>query len=315
MFERGVKMSENYDLIILGSGPAGITAGIYAMRAYLNTLLLEKNYVTGGQVVNTYEVDNYPGFPKITGMELGEAFENHARDLGLEIRQEEVTGIARDGQGFRIETEQGAYGADAVIIATGTRCRTLGVPGEQNLAGMGVSYCATCDGAFFKDKTVIVAGGGDTAVEDAIFLSRICRKVYLAHRRDRLRAAKILQDRLMQLDNVEILWNCEINEIVGEQQVTGVEIFHNKEDRYTGLDVDGVFVAVGSLPNAQGLSHIADADQNGYIIAGEDCQTSTPGIFAAGDIRTKSLRQIVTAAADGANAAAAAVRYLEDFHK
>lgn len=308
-------MSKNYDLIILGSGPAGITAGIYAKRADLDTLLLEKNYVTGGQMLNTYEVDNYPGMPKISGMDLGEAFENHAKGLGLDIRQGEVAGIDQTRQGFQIHLEQETYCARSVIIATGTRPRLLGVPGEQHLAGMGVSYCATCDGAFFKDRTVAVAGGGDTAVEDAIFLSRICRKVYLIHRRDQLRAAKSLQAQLTKLDNVEILWNCEINEIVGDQQVTGVEIYHNKEGRCTGLDVEGVFVAVGSLPNSQGMERVADTDSNGYFIAGEDCQTSVPGIFAAGDIRTKALRQIVTAAADGANAVTSVLRYLADFRK
>ncbi len=308
-------MNKKYDLVILGSGPAGITAGIYAMRAQLKTLLLEKNYITGGQMLNTYEVDNYPGMPLISGSDLSEAFEEHAKRLGLAIQQGEVSNIIHEGHSFHIQTDQDSYVADSVIIATGTRHRLLDVPGEKNLAGMGVSYCATCDGAFFKDKTVAVAGGGDTAVEDALFLSRICKKVYLIHRRDQLRAAKILQDRLAKQENVEILWNCEINEIVGEQQVSGVEIFHNKEGNYTGLDVDGVFVAIGSLPNSQGLGHIADTDSSGYFIAGEDCKTSTPGIFTAGDIRAKALRQIVTAVADGANAATSAFRYLVDLHK
>lgn len=297
-------MDKKYDLVILGAGPAGITAGIYAMRARLDTVLLEKNYVNGGQVLNTHEVDNYPGFPQISGIALSEAFENHAKQLGLPIQQGEVLEIVKEDHGFRLETEEKTYRSDSVIIAAGARPRLLQVPGEQELAGMGVSYCATCDGAFFKDKTVAVAGGGDTAVEDAIFLSRLCQKVYLIHRRDQLRAAKILQQRVMALDNVDILWNCEIKEILGEEQVTGVKLFHNKENSSRTLPVDGIFIAVGLLPNSQGLENIASTDEMGYFIAGEDCRTDTPGIFAAGDIRTKALRQIVTAAADGANAVA-----------
>ncbi len=305
-------MNKKYDLIILGSGPAGITAGIYAMRAKLNALLLEKDFVSGGQVRNTYEVDNYPGLPQITGIELGEAFEKHARNLNLPIEQGEVTGIFREDGCFRVETDEEIYRADAVIIATGTRHRTLEIPGEAELTGMGVSYCATCDGAFFKEKTVAVAGGGDTAVEDAIFLARICKKVYLIHRRNELRAARILQDRLMKLDNVEILWNCEVEKIIGDQQVTGIKTNRRTEDglEQLSLDVDGIFIAVGVLPNNQGLDGIAETDPAGYLIAGEDCKTSTPGIFAAGDIRTKTLRQIVTAAADGANALASVLQYL-----
>lgn len=311
-------MNKKYDLIILGSGPAGLTAGIYAMRAKLDTLLLEKDFVSGGQVLNTYEVDNYPGLPQITGIELGEAFEKHARNLNLPIEQGEVTGIFRENGCFRVETDGEAYRAAAIIVATGTRHRTLDIPGEAELTGMGVSYCATCDGAFFKEKTVAVVGGGDTAVEDAIFLARICEKVYLIHRRDELRAARILQDRLMELKNVEILWNCEAKKIIGDQQVTGIGIDRRTEEgsERLSLDVDGIFIAVGVLPNNQGLDGIAETDPAGYLVAGEDCKTSTPGIFAAGDIRTKTLRQIVTAAADGANASASVLEYLNtDFHR
>lgn len=307
-------MSRKYDLVILGAGPAGITAGIYAVRARLEVILLEKEYVSGGQVLNTHEVDNYPGIPRISGIGLGEAFENHAKDLGLCIQQGEAKKIEKKDGLFHIETEEAAYLSRTVIIATGARPRLLGVPGEQELSGMGVSYCATCDGAFFKDKITAVAGGGDTAAGDAIFLSRICRKVYLIHRRDQLRAARILQERLRELDNVEILWNTQVVEIQGEDQVTGVKIRQNQ----TGADgqsiqvlaVDGIFIAVGVRPNHQGLEGIASTDENGYFKAGEDCRTDTPGVFAAGDIRTKPLRQIVTAAADGANAAASVLEYI-----
>lgn len=304
-------MEKKYDLVILGAGPAGITAGIYAMRAKLDTLLLDKGYTAGGQVLNTFEVDNYPGMPQVTGLELAEAFEKHAGSAGVPIEQGEVTGIVPMDEGFRIETGERAYQTGAAIIATGTHHRLLNIPGEKELAGRGVSYCATCDGAFFKDKTVAVVGGGDAAVEDAIFLSRICRKVYLIHRRDGLRAARILQDRLTASDKVEILWNHEVKEIAGKEQVTDIEIYDNQKNSRSRLGVDGVFIAVGVLPNIQGLEQIAATDRTGYLIAGEDCRTSTPGIFAAGDIRTKTLRQIITAAADGANAVASVLGSVE----
>ncbi len=304
-------MEKKYDLVILGSGPAGITAGIYAMRARLDTLLLEKGYVTGGQMLNTFEVDNYPGMPQVTGSEMSAAFERHVRQLGLPIRQGEATKIIPDGKGFCIETEEDTYHASAVIIATGTRHRLLNVPGEKELSGMGVSYCATCDGAFYKGKTVAVVGGGDAAVEDGIFLARICKKVYLIHRRDELRAAKILQERLMGLENVEVLWNHEVKEIAGDEHVTDVEVYDNQKNSRSRLAVDGIFIAVGVQPNSQALEQIAATDRAGYFIAGEDCKTSTPGIFAVGDIRTKTLRQIVTAAADGANAVTSVLEYVE----
>lgn len=304
-------MEKKYDLVILGSGPAGITAGIYAMRARLDTLLLEKGYVTGGQMLNTFEVDNYPGMPQVTGSEMSAAFERHVRQLELPIRQGEATKIIPDGKGFCIETEEDTYHASAVIIATGTRHRLLNVPGEKELSGMGVSYCATCDGAFYKGKTVAVVGGGDAAVEDGIFLARICKKVYLIHRRDELRAAKILQERLLGLENVEVLWNHEVKEIAGDEHVTDVEVYDNQKNSRSRLAVDGIFIAVGVQPNSQALEQIAATDRAGYFIAGEDCKTSTPGIFAVGDIRTKTLRQIVTAAADGANAVTSVLEYVE----
>ena len=304
-------MEKKYDLVILGSGPAGITAGIYAMRARLDTLLLEKGYVTGGQMLNTFEVDNYPGMPQVTGSEMSAAFERHVRQLGLPIRQGEATKIIPDGKGFCIETEEDTYHASAVIIATGTRHRLLNVPGEKELSGMGISYCATCDGAFYKGKTVAVVGGGDAAVEDGIFLARICKKVYLIHRRDELRAAKILQERLLGLENVEVLWNHEVKEIAGDEHVTDVEVYDNQKNSRSRLAVDGIFIAVGVQPNSQALEQIAATDRAGYFIAGEDCKTSTPGIFAVGDIRTKTLRQIVTAAADGANAVTSVLEYVE----
>ena len=267
-------MEKKYDLVILGSGPAGITAGIYAMRARLDTLLLEKGYVTGGQMLNTFEVDNYPGMPQVTGSEMSAAFERHMRQLGLPIRQGEATKIIPDGKGFCIETEEDTYHASAVIIATGTRHRLLNVPGEKELSGMGVSYCATCDGAFYKGKTVAVVGGGDAAVEDGIFLARICKKVYLIHRRDELRAAKILQERLLGLENVEVLWNHEVKEIAGDEHVTDVEVYDNQKNSRSRLAVDGIFIAVGVQPNSQALEQIAATDRAGYFIARSEEHTS-----------------------------------------
>lgn len=302
-------MSKKYDLIILGAGPAGMTAGIYAMRAQLDTILLEKNFVNGGQILNTHEVDNYPGIPRISGIELGEAFENHAKGLGLPIEQGEVLKIHREEQGFRIETEEKTYEARTVIIAAGARPRPLLIPGEKELAGMGVSYCATCDGAFFKGKTVAVAGGGDVALEDAIYLARTCEKVYLIHRRDELRGAVVLQEELKGLANVEILYSHTVEEIRGEDAVESLLVRNGKTGENEELKVSGLFVAVGIRPNTELVKDCLKLDPGGYIIAGEDCATELPGLFAAGDVRRKPIRQIITAVADGANAAVAAGTY------
>ncbi len=302
-------MEKKYDLVIIGAGPAGITAGIYAMRARLDVLLLEKGYAAGGQVRNTFEVDNYPGTPLLTGLRLAEAFEAHAKRLGLPMEQGQVMELTPGEGQVRIRTERECHHADAVIIATGARHRLLGVPGEKELAGRGVSYCATCDGAFFKGKTVAVVGGGDAAVEDALFLSRICPKVHLIHRREELRAAKILQERLFETENVKMHWGSQVKEIAGEEQVTEIRIADRQGE--SRLNVDGIFIAVGTQPNSQGFEGAAATDEAGYFIAGEDCKTSTPGIFAAGDIRTKNLRQIITAAADGANAVASVLDHVE----
>lgn len=298
-----------YDLIIIGSGPAGLSAAVYGKRAGLNTLVLEKNPMSGGQVLNTYEVDNYLGMPGINGFDMGMQFREHADKLGAEFEETEVRGIETEGDRRIVKTSGREYEARAVIIATGAAHRKLDVPGEERLAGRGISYCATCDGAFFRGKTVVVVGGGDVAAEDAIFLARGCRKVYVVHRRDELRAAKILQDQLFSLPNVEMVWNCTVNEIQGEEQVSGISLHNKKEDKDFVLPADGIFIAVGIAPNTKEFIGTVDADQGGYLVAGEDCATSVPGIFAAGDVRTKKLRQIVTAVADGANAVASAQEY------
>mgnify|MGYP000549195803 CR=1 FL=1 len=303
-------MSERYDLLIIGSGPAGLAAAIYAQRARLSTLIIEKEYISGGQVVNTYEVDNYPGLPGINGYELGVKFREHADQLGAKFLTAEVKDIIIEETGKRIVTSEGDYQAKAVILAMGAVHRELGVPGEKELAGMGVSYCATCDGAFFRGRTVVVVGGGDVAVEDAIFLARGCEKVYLVHRREELRAAKSLQERLFACENVEVIWNTVVEEINGEDHVESVKLYNVKTGENRHMDMDGVFVAVGILPNSQIVRGLVDLDEGGYILAGEDCVTSLKGVFAAGDIRKKPLRQIVTAVADGANAITSVQEYI-----
>lgn len=298
-------MEKIYDLLIVGSGPAGLAAAIYAQRARLDTLVIEKEYISGGQVVNTYEVDNYPGIPVINGYELGVKFREHADQLGARFVTAEVKDIIIEETTKKVVTSEGDYRAKAVILAMGATHRELQVPGEKELAGMGVSYCATCDGAFFRGRTVAVVGGGDVAVEDAIFLARGCEKVYLIHRRDELRAAKSLQEKLFACDNVEVIWDTVVREICGEDHVESVKLYNVKTEETKCMDMDGVFVAVGIVPNSQIARGLVDMDEGGYILAGEDGATSQPGIFAAGDIRKKALRQIVTAVADGANAVTA----------
>lgn len=303
-------MSEIYDAAILGAGPAGISAAIYAARAKLNTIWLDRQFARGGQILNTYEVDNYPGLPGIGGMDLGEKMGDHAAGLGMEPVRENVLSIEDDGEVKIIRTRKNEYRARTVILACGAGHRKLGIPGEEELSGMGVSYCATCDGAFFKDKTVVVAGGGNMAVEDALFLSRICRKVYLVHRREELRADQVLQDSLSAAGNVEIVWNSVAVEICGTECVTGLRIRNVQDNAETLIAADGVFIAVGMIPNTEKFRELVKLDENGYIIAGEEGITTRPGVFAAGDIRTKMLRQVVTAVADGANTVNSVLRFL-----
>lgn len=310
--ERQNIMENIYDLAILGAGPAGICAAIYATRAKLNTIWLDKKFVQGGQIVDTYEVDNYPGLPGITGLDLGEAMAGHAEKLGMKPQRETVRSIEAE-QGIKvIRTKKNEYRARAVIIACGATHRHLGIPGEEELSGMGVSYCATCDAAFFQDRTVVVVGGGNVAVEDAILLSRTCKKVYLVHRRDELRAEKILQESFFACKNVEIIWDSIPLSIEGTDKVEALKIQNKKTQEESFIETDGVFIAVGIVPGTEKFKDLVKLDEAGYIVAGEDGITSEPGIFAAGDIRTKNLRQVVTAVADGANAVASAQRYLLD---
>lgn len=339
-------MEKQYDLVIVGSGPAGLAAAIYAQRARLNTLVIEKEMMSGGQVLSTYEVDNYPGLPGINGFDLGMKLRQHADQLEAVFCEDEVEGIelakAEEQQGEeqlqaaelreisdsmmsksaaektgnsavmkRIIGKKDIYYAKTVIIASGAMHSKLGVPGEEEFGGMGVSYCATCDGAFFRKKVTAVVGGGDVAIEDAIFLARMCEQVYLIHRRDQLRGARSLQEKLFALDNVTVLWDTVVEEIRGDGKVNSLAVKNVKTQEQSELSVDGVFVAVGITPNSQPFSQLLTLD-HGYIAADETCETGVPGVFAAGDVRKKQLRQIVTAVADGANAVTSAERYLTE---
>lgn len=308
--QQGKDYRNMYDIVIIGSGPAGLSAAVYAQRAQLDTVIIEKNMISGGQVLSTYEVDNYPGLPGVSGFDLSAKLREHADRLGAVFAEDTVISAKLDGPVKRIVCEDETYEAKCVIIASGAHHRKLGVPGEEALTGAGVSYCATCDGAFFRGRTVAVVGGGDVALEDAIFLARMCTRVYLIHRRDELRGAKSLQAKLMAMDNVEILWDTVVEEIHGEGRVESLHLYNKKKDERSELPVDGVFVAVGITPDSREYEGQLEMDEQGYIRAGEDGRTSLEGVFAAGDVRTKALRQIITAAADGANCVTSAERYL-----
>lgn len=307
-----------HDLIIIGAGPAGLSAAIYAARAELDYVLIEENFVNGGQIIDTYEIDNYPGLPGISGMELAEKMADHAGKLGAEVVNAAVEGLELDGPVKRVLTDEGTFEAKAVIIASGAAHSHLGVPGEETLAGHGVSYCATCDGAFYRGRTTVVVGGGDVAVEDAIFLARGCEKVYVVHRRDELRAVKTLQTALFALPNVEMVWDSNLKSINdaaadGTQaagKVASVTVVNKNDGSERVIDADGVFIAVGITPRSGFVGTGIETNAGGYIVAGETCETSIPGVFAAGDVRAKQLRQVVTAVADGANAVTSVQRYL-----
>ena len=323
-------MSKIYDMVIIGSGPAGLAAAIYGVRARLSLVVIEQEMLSGGQIVNTTEVDNYPGLPGISGFDIGDKFREHAEKLGASIVNDAVTGLRKlteeeaaavlEGQEgsaayplYRVECFEENYDAKTVVIASGAKHSILGVPGEETLTGMGVSYCATCDGAFYKGKVTAVVGGGDVALEDAIFLSRMCEKVYIIHRRDEFRGAKVLQEKLLSIPNIIPVYDSVITRVGdhsgAEMKVEEVTVRNVKTGEEKPLDIDGLFIAVGIVPNSD-LFSLVERDPKGYIKAGEDCETSIPGIFAAGDVRTKQLRQVLTAASDGANAVTSAERYL-----
>lgn len=293
-----------YDVIIIGAGPAGLTAAIYLGRAGKKLLILEKN-VYGGQIVNSKEVENYPAISKISGFEFSNNLYNQAKNFGAELKYETVVNLTKDKE---VTTNRGKYQAKSIIIATGLSNRTLEIDGVDSFIGRGISYCATCDGNFFKDKVVAVVGGGNTALEDAIFLSNICKKVYIVHRRTTFRGEKILQDILNKKENVEFILNSNVVKINGNELLESIIINTNNEERE--LQIDGLFLAIGQIPNNSYID-IIDLDEKGYAIANEDCKTNIDGIYVAGDFRTKKVRQLVTAASDGATAAINAIEYIE----
>ena len=284
-----------YDVIIIGSGPAGLSAAIYAGRAKFDTLIIEEKPMSGGQIVNTSEVDNYPGLPGVGGFELAQKMREHAQKSGVTFAKEQAVSVEDKQEKKLVTTNQKQYEAKAVIIASGASYRKLGVPGEERLTGMGVSYCATCDGAFFRNRTVAVAGGGDVALEDALFLARGCEKVYLT---------KVLAEQVQTNEKIEILYDTVVEEICGEGMVEKIKILNKKTQEEKMLPVNGIFIAVGMVPNTVKVIPDLALDDTGYIKAGEDGRSSVPGIYAVGDVRTKQLRQVVTAVADGANAIA-----------
>lgn len=300
---------KTYDVLVIGGGPGGYTAALYAARSGLSVAVLEK-LSAGGQMATTSIIENYPGFPDgIDGFELGQQMEQQAQKYGVETIYGEVTGAELQDEPKVIHSSEGDFAGRTIILATGAYPRELGIPGEQDLRGRGVAYCATCDGMMFRGKTVVVNGGGNTAVEDALYLSKLCSKVYLVHRRDQLRASAVYRKALDE-QGVEIVWNSRVTGLKKESRLTGVEL----EDVNTGekreLTCDGLFVAIGRIPDTALFTGQLELDAAGYIVADETCRTSIPGVFAVGDVRTKAVRQVVTAAADGANAAHFAEEYL-----
>jgi len=298
------------DMIIVGGGAAGLTAGLYAKRGGLDAVLFERMF-TGGQAATTYLIENYPGFDEpISGPDFAMKMQNHAQKYGLEILYDEITELELSGKIKKVRTKNGEYETKTVILAMGAQPKTLGLAKEDRFRGRGVSYCATCDGAFYRDKVTVVVGGGDTAAEDALYLAQFAKKVYLVHRRDQLRALKILQERIMASEKIEVIWDTVVEEILGEEQVEGVRIKNRKTGESSELKADGLFVAIGVTPNNELIKGKVQMTEAGFVITDERMQTNIPGVFAAGDLRQKPLMQIVTAAADGAIAAYSAQRYL-----
>jgi len=300
-----------YEVIIIGGGPAGLTAGLYTSRAGLKSLLVERRIV-GGQIINAAMVENYPGFPQgISGAELGSLMHQQAVKYGLETATTEVTGITTQ-KPYNISATDGDFEAIAIIVATGSEYRRLGISGEERLVGHGVSYCATCDGFFFRDREVAVVGGGDTAITDALDLTRHVKKVYVIHRRDHLRAGQVLQQRAFAQPKLEFIWSTVVEEIMGEKLMSGLKLRNVKTGQSSILKVEGIFVAVGLVPNSQQFFNILELDDTGYIVTDETMATSAPGIFAAGDIRRNSPRQVTAAVGDGATAAISASKYIQE---
>ena len=302
---------DKYDVIIIGGGPAGLTAGLYSSRAGLKSLLLEQG-VFGGQMVNAALIENYPGFPEgIAGSELGTLMHRQAVRYGLEVVVAEVIGVT-GGQFYIVSTTEGSFEGAAIIAAAGSEYRKLGVAGEERLSGRGISYCATCDGFFFRDMEVAVVGGGDTAITDALELGQNARKVYVIHRRDQLRAGQVLQQRAFAHPKLDFIWSTVVEDVLGEKMLEGLKLRNVKTERQSILQVNGLFIAVGLRPNSQSFSSILEVDDTGFIVTDETMATSAAGVFAAGDIRRNSPRQIAAAVGDGATAAMSAFRYAKE---
>ncbi|MDD6208397.1 MAG: FAD-dependent oxidoreductase [Clostridiales bacterium] len=299
------------DILIIGSGPAGLSAAIYGKRANLNVLVAEKEYLGTGQIAESGLVDNYLGIAEITGYELGEKFREHAEKLGVEFYEGEARQFEPQTDGWKVHFDNGTVlETKTVIYCAGAAHRHLDVPGETEYSGKGVSYCALCDGAFYKDKVTAVIGGGNTALDDALYLSEICKKVYLIHRRSEFRGSAKTLENIRKRDNIEVITDAQVASISGEQKVNGIILKDGQK-----IAVDGVFVAVGMIPQTKGVEGVVSLDESGYIAADETGKTSAAGLFAAGDVRTKKFRQVVTAVSDGANAAVAAAEYLSHFAK
>jgi len=299
-----------YDIIIVGAGPAGLTAAIYARRASKKVLVLEaKTY--GGQIINTLEIDNYPAEPHISGFDFATKLYNQAKEIGAEVVFEKVVEINNNDNEKEIVTTKNKYTCKTIILATGSDNRKLKIDREDELLGKGLSYCATCDGAFYKNKDVAVVGGGNTALEDVLYLSNIVNKVYLIHRRDEFRADDTLIKQLNDKNNIEFILNSNVTKLYGENKLESIEVT-NKDGNKTNINIDGLFIAVGRIPENQNFAKLINLDKNGYVIAGEDCKTNVDGIFVAGDNRVKTLRQLVTAASDGAVAATNAIKYINN---
>jgi thioredoxin reductase (NADPH) len=302
------------DLIIIGGGPAGMTAGLYAGRSRLKTVLFER-LAPGGQILTTDWVENYPGFPDgVSGFELVERMRSHAEKFGLVIQNQEVLRLEFAPDKKIVITEKGDRECKALILACGASFRKLGIEGEEILTGKGVSYCATCDGAFYRDQEVAVIGGGDTAVEEALFLTRFASRVHLIHRREELRAAKLIQERALNEKKIAVLWYTVATKILGESGVEGVELKNVKTGEVSRLPVNGVFVFVGFVPNNQLVDGLMDLDEAGFVVTDDRMETSVPGVFAAGDLRSKPLRQISTAVGEGATAAFVAEKFMNGLH-
>ncbi len=300
-------MSRVYDLVIAGGGAAGLTAAVYAVRSGLDFLLVDSSASMGSQIAQTDEVDNYTGIDSITGIELVQRFYDHANKLNAPMKNDTIKKITKQNELFSVECEGQTLLAKSVIFCAGAGHRKLGIKGENEFTGRGVGYCAVCDGFFYRNKTVVVVGGGNTAVTEAIYLSKICKKVYLVHRRDTLRAERALTKKLESADNIEILYSSELAQICGGNSVSSVILKNGKE-----LECQGVFIAVGIVPRSEAIKDIADTDEYGFVLASESGKTSCKGLFAAGDVRTKSLRQIITACSDGANCIDSVNRFLNE---